>query len=326
MAGYIEACGIAPSAVVGSLGARAGLYESAVVSVNPTGSVTVLTGSHSHGQGHETTFAQLVSDHLGVPFDQVDVVHGDTAKVPFGMGTYGSRSLAVGGSALVKAMDKVIDKGRKIAAHLMEASADDIEFTDGVYKITGTDKQLTFGEIAFAAYVPHNFPFEELEPGLEENAYYDPANFTYPAGTYVCEVEIDPETGVVEICSFHASDDFGRIINPMIVAGQVHGGLAQGIGQALLEHGIYDETGQLVSGSYMDYAMPRADDFPYFSVDTTVTECTHNPLGVKGCGEAGAIGSPPAVINAIVDALSDYGVTHVDMPATPEKIWHLINQ
>lgn len=325
LAGYIEACGIAPSAVVGSLGARAGLYESAVVRVNPTGSVTVMTGSHSHGQGHETTFAQLVSDHLGVPFNQVDVVHGDTAKVPFGMGTYGSRSLAVGGSALVKAMDKVIEKGRKISAHMMEASPDDIEFSDGEYRVAGTDKKITFGEIAFAAYVPHNFPHDELEPGLEENAFYDPANFTYPAGTYVCEVEIDRETGVVEVCSFHASDDFGRVINPMIVAGQVHGGLAQGIGQALYEHSIYDENGQLVTGSYMDYAMPRADHFPNFSVDTTVTECTHNPLGVKGCGEAGAIGSPPAVMNAIVDALSEFGITHVDMPATPEKIWRLIS-
>jgi carbon-monoxide dehydrogenase large subunit len=325
IAGYIEACGIAPSAVVGSLGARAGLYESAVVRVNPTGSVTVLTGSHSHGQGHETTFAQLVADKLGVPFDQVNVVHGDTAQVPFGMGTYGSRSLAVGGSALVKAMDKVVEKGRKIAAHLMEASADDIEFKDGAYTISGTDKQVTFGEVAFAAYVPHNFPFEELEPGLEETAFYDPANFTYPAGTYVCEVEIDPDTGVVDVRSFHASDDFGRVINPMIVAGQVHGGLAQGIGQALLEHSVYDDSGQLVSGSYMDYAMPRADHFPNFTVDTSVTECTHNPLGVKGCGEAGAIGSPPAVINAIVDALSDYEVRHVDMPATPEKIWRAIH-
>lgn len=326
IAGYIEACGIAPSAVVGSLGARAGLYESAVVRVNPTGSVTVMTGSHSHGQGHETTFAQLVSERLGVPFDQVDVVHGDTAKVPFGMGTYGSRSLAVGGSALVKAMDKVIEKGRKISAHMMEASADDIEFSDGKYRVAGTDKKITFGEVAFAAYVPHNFPHDELEPGLEENAFYDPANFTYPAGTYVCEVEIDRDTGVVEVCSFHASDDFGRVINPMIVAGQVHGGLAQGIGQALYEHSIYDENGQLVSGSYMDYAIPRADHFPNFSVDTTVTECTHNPLGVKGCGEAGAIGSPPAVINAIVDALSEFGVTHVDMPATPEKIWRILNK
>lgn len=324
IAGYIEACGIAPSAVVGSLGARAGLYESAVVRVNPTGSVTVLTGSHSHGQGHETTFAQLVADRLGVPFDQIDVVHGDTAKVPFGMGTYGSRSLAVGGSALVKAMDKVIEKGRKISAHLMEASSDDIEFVDGEYRVAGTDKKVTFGEVAFAAYVPHNFPHDELEPGLEENAFYDPANFTYPAGTYVCEVEIDQDTGVVKVCSFHASDDFGRVINPMIVAGQVHGGLAQGIGQALYEHSIYDENGQLVSGSYMDYAMPRADHFPDFSVDTTVTECTHNPLGVKGCGEAGAIGSPPAVMNAIVDALSEFGVTHVDMPATPEKVWRII--
>ncbi len=325
VASYIEACGIAPSSLVGALGARAGLYEAATVRVNPTGSVTVLTGSHSHGQGHETTFAQVVADKLSIPIEQVEIVHGDTAKVPFGMGTYGSRSIAVGGTALVNALDKVIDKGRKIAAHLLEAALEDIEFADGAYQVKGTDKSKAFGEVALTAYVPHQYPIEEIEPGLEETAFYDPKNFTFPAGTYICEVEIDPRTGVVEIVSFVAADDFGNVINPMIVEGQVHGGLAQGIGQALLEQTVYDDNGQLQTGSYMDYCMPRADDLPMFQVATTSTPCTHNPLGVKGCGEAGAIGSPPAVINAVVDALKDFGVDHIDMPATPEKIWSLIN-
>ncbi len=321
---YIEACGIAPSAVVGSLGARAGLYEAATIRVNPTGSISVLTGSHSHGQGHETTFAQVVADQLGQPIENIDIVHGDTARIPFGMGTYGSRSIAVGGAAIVKAVDKIIAKGKKIAAHLMEASADDVVFENGQFKVAGTDKQIDFGSVALTAYVPHNFPLEELEPGLEETAFYDPANFTFPAGSYVCEVEVDPETGVVEVCSMHASDDFGNIINPMIVEGQVHGGLVQGIGQALLEQAVYDDNGQLLTASYNDYTMPRADDMPSFTVDHQITACTHNPLGVKGCGEAGAIGSPPAVINAIVDALSELGVEHVEMPATPRKVWRAI--
>lgn len=321
---YIEACGIAPSNVVGSLGARAGLYEAATIRVNPTGSVSVLTGSHSHGQGHETTFAQVVSEKLGIDFDSVEIVHGDTDKIPFGMGTYGSRSIAVGGTAIVKAIDKIIAKGKKIAAHLLETSESDIEFENGQFVVPGTDKAKAFGEIALTAYVPHQYPLEDLEPGLEETAFYDPKNFTFPAGTYVCEVEVDPETGVVEIASFHATDDFGKVINPMIVEGQVHGGLVQGIGQALLEGASYDENGQLLSGSYMDYTMPRASDVPSFSVDTTVTECEHNPLGVKGCGEAGAIGSPPAVINAILNALAEVGVTNLDMPATPHRVWQAI--
>ncbi|MEO1265392.1 MAG: xanthine dehydrogenase family protein molybdopterin-binding subunit, partial [Pseudomonadota bacterium] len=324
-ASYIEACGIAPSSLVGSLGARAGLYEAATVRVNPTGSVSVMTGSHSHGQGHATTFAQVVADKLGIPMDQVEIVHGDTDKVPFGMGTYGSRSLAVGGSALVNALNKIIDKGKTIAAHLMEASEGDIEFVDGTYKVKGTDKEKAFGEIALTAYVPHQYPIEQIEPGLEETAFYDPKNFTYPAGTYICEVEIDPATGQTRIDKFVAADDFGNVVNPMIVEGQVHGGLVQGIGQAMLEFAAYDENGQLQTGSFMDYTMPRADDVPSFDVTTTVTPCTHNPLGVKGCGEAGAIGAPPAVINAICDALSAYGVDHIDMPATPEKIWRAIN-
>jgi carbon-monoxide dehydrogenase large subunit len=327
LATYIEACGIAPSAVVGSLGARAGLFEAAQVRVHPTGSVTVLTGSHSHGQGHETTFAQLVADGLGIPIEQVEIVHGDTAKIPYGMGTYGSRSLAVGGTAIVKAMDKIVAKGKKIAAHLLEAAEADIEFKDGQFSVAGTDRSKSIGEVALTAYVPHNFPHEELEPGLDETAFYDPKNFTFPSGAYVAEVEIDPDTGTLEICSFTASDDFGRIVNPMIVAGQVHGGLAQGIGQALLENCVYDKaTGQLLTASYNDYAMPRADDLPSFSLSTHATYCTHNPLGVKGCGEAGAIGAPAAISNAIVDALKAYGVRHVEMPATPEKLWRAIHQ
>ena len=322
---YLEACGIAPSAVVGSLGARAGLYEVGTIRVHPTGSVTVLTGAHSHGQGHETTFAQLVADKLGVPVAQVDVVHGDTAKVPFGMGTYGSRSLAVGGSALAKAMDKIIAKGKRIAAHLMEASVEDVEFDRGTFRVAGTDKTKSLTDISLAAYVPHNYPIEELEPGLEETAFYDPKNFTYPGGCHIAEIEIDPDTGKVSMVNFTAVDDVGRVINPMIVAGQVQGGVAQGIGQALLESAIYDANGQLISGSMMDYTMPRADDLAPVSVATHTTLCTHNPLGVKGCGEVGAIGSPPAVINAVVDALKDFGVRHIEMPATPAKIWNIIN-
>ncbi len=322
---YIEACGIAPSALVGALGARAGLYEAATIRVNPTGSVSVMTGAHSHGQGHETTFAQVVSDALGIPADQIDIIHGDTDKIPFGMGTYGSRSLAVGGSAIVKAVDKVVAKGKKIAAHLLEAAESDIIFEDGQYKVAGTDKAKAFAEVSLAAYVPHNYPIDEIEPGLEETAFYDPKNFTYPAGSYLCEVEVDPETGKVEIVAMTASDDFGNIVNPMIVEGQVHGGLAQGIGQALLENCAYDEHGQLVSGSFMDYAMPLAVDLPNFVVETVEgTPCTHNPLGVKGCGEAGAIGSPPALINAVVDAIKGYGIDHIDMPATPLNVWTAI--
>jgi carbon-monoxide dehydrogenase large subunit len=319
---YIEACGVAPSAVAGALGARAGLYEVGEIRVNPTGSITVMTGCHSHGQGHETTFAQLVAERLGVPIENIEVVHGDTAKTPFGMGTYGSRSLPVGGSAIAHALDKIVNKGRKIAAHLLEAAEADIEFKDGKFTVAGTDRAKAFGEIAFAAYVPHNYPLDVLEPGLDETAYYDPKNFTFPSGTHVCEVEIDGDTGDVRIVNFTAADDFGRIVNPMIVEGQVHGGLAQGIGQALLEECRYDgQSGQLVTGSFMDYCMPRADNLPNFTVATHGTMCTHNPLGVKGCGEAGAIGAPGAVMNAVLDALGPLGVATLDMPATPEKIW-----
>jgi carbon-monoxide dehydrogenase large subunit len=324
-ASYIEACGLAPSNVAGALGARAGLFEAGEVRVNPTGGVTVFTGSHSHGQGHETTFSQIVASRLGIPIETVEIVHGDTGRVPFGMGTYGSRSLSVGGTAIMKAMDKIIAKGRKIAAHLLEAAETDIEFKDGKFTVAGTDRSKTFAEVALTAYVPHNYPLDKLEPGLDETAFYDPTNFTFPAGTHICEVEIDPETGVVQIVSFSACDDFGNIINPMIVDGQVHGGLAQGIGQAMLERCVYDqESGQLLTGSYMDYALPRADDLPSFKVATKVTPCTHNPLGAKGCGEAGAIGSPAALMNAVHDALSGSGVKYLDMPATPHRVWQAL--
>ena len=329
IAHYIEACGIAPSNLVGQLGARAGLYESATVRVNATGSISVYTGSHSHGQGHETTFAQVVAEMIGIDASQVEIKHGDTSNTPMGMGTYGSRSLAVGGSALVRATDKIIGKAKKIAAHLLEASESDIELKNGKFSVAGTDKSVDWAGVTLAAYVPHNYPLENLEPGLEETAFYDPSNFTYPAGAYGCEVELDPETGKVQIMAFTAADDFGNVVNPMIVEGQVHGGLAQGIGQALLENCAYDENGQLISGSYMDYAMPRADDVPMYVVDhSCVTPCTHNPLGVKGCGEAGAIGSPPAVVNAVIDALHRAGhthVTHIDMPLTPSRVWSAMN-
>ncbi|MBO6636232.1 MAG: molybdopterin-dependent oxidoreductase, partial [Parvibaculum sp.] len=319
---YIEACGLAPSAAVGSLGAGVGLWESAEVRVNPTGNIEVLTGSHSHGQGHETTFAQLVASRLGVPLDSVEIVHGDTDKVQFGMGTYGSRSGAVGMSAIVRALDKIETKAKKIAAHLMEAAVEDIVFENGTFTVQGTDKSLAWAELSLAAYTAHGFPSADIEPGLKEGAFYDPTNFTFPAGCHICEVEIDPDTGITRIVKFVAVDDFGTVINPMIVEGQVHGGIAQGIGQALLEHGVYDpDSGQLVTGSYMDYCMPRADDLPSFTLGFTKTVCPSNPLGMKGCGEAGAIASPPAIINAVTDAL---GIRDIEMPATPARVWEAL--
>jgi carbon-monoxide dehydrogenase large subunit len=315
---YIEACGIAPSQAVGSLGAGLGLWESAEVRVNPTGSVEILTGSHAHGQGHETTFAQLVSDRLGISIDNISVVHGDTDKVQFGMGTYGSRSGAVGMSALAKALDKIEAKAKKVAAHMLEAAEGDIEFKDGKFSVAGADKSAAWGEVTLNAYIAHKFSGQELEPGLKEGAFYDPTNFTFPAGCHICEVEVDAETGNTEIVAWTAVDDFGVIVNPMIVEGQVHGGIAQGVGQALCEGAVYDKDGQLVTGSFMDYCMPRADHLPTLKVDTTVTKCPSNPLGIKGCGEAGAIAAPAAVINAITDAI---GTEELAMPATPQTVW-----
>jgi carbon-monoxide dehydrogenase large subunit len=315
---YIEACGIAPSAAVGSLGAGVGLWESAEVRVNPVGTVEVLTGSHAHGQGHETTFAQLVSDRLGIPLDNVAVIHGDTDKVQMGMGTYGSRSGAVGMSAIVKALDKIEAKAKKVAGYVLEASPDDIEFKDGKFSVRGTDKSIDFPSVALQAYIAHKFSGAELEPGLKESAFYDPTNFTFPAGVHICELEIDPQTGIVEIDRWTAVDDFGNLINPMIVEGQVHGGIAQGIGQALFEGAVYNENGQLITASFMDYRMPRAADLPFYRVDVSNTPCPSNPLGIKGCGEAGAIAAPPAVMNALTDAL---GHEDVLMPATPQVVW-----
>jgi carbon-monoxide dehydrogenase large subunit len=320
---YIEACGIAPSQAVGSLGAGVGLWESAEVRVNPTGSIEVLTGSHAHGQGHETTFAQLVSERLGVPIESVSIVHGDTDKVQFGMGTYGSRSGAVGMSAIVKALDKIEAKAKKVAAHMLEAAEGDIEFKNGQFTVAGTDKSAAWGDVALNAYIAHKFSGQDLEPGLKETSFYDPTNFTFPAGCHICEVEVDRETGRTEIVNWTAVDDFGTVINPMIVEGQVHGGIAQGIGQALLERAVYDSQGQLVTGSLMDYCMPRAHDLPAFAVDMTMTRAPSNPLGVKGCGEAGAIAAPAAVINAITDAI---GSEQVPMPATANAVWSALQK
>jgi len=317
---FIEACGLAPSKAAGSLGAGVGLWESAEVRVNPVGSIEILTGSHSHGQGHETTFAQIVADRFDIPIESVSIVHGDTDKVQFGMGTYGSRSAPVGMSAVVKAMDKVEAKVKKIAAHTLEASEEDIVIEGGQVKVAGTDKAMAWHEVGLAAYIAHNLP-DGMEPGLKETAFFDPVNFSFPSGAFICEVEVDPDTGVTEIIKFTAADDFGTIINPMIVEGQVHGGVTQGIGQALLEQVVYDDDGQLLTGSYMDYTMPRATDVPFFDVSHHETPSPNNPLGVKGCGEAGAIGSPPAVINAITDAI---GNNNLAMPATPQAVWRAI--
>ncbi len=320
---YIEACSIAPSKVVGALGAQAGLWESGKVQVHPTGKVSVFTGSHSHGQGHETTMAQLVADHLGIPMDDVEIVHGDTGRVPFGMGTYGSRSASVGGTAIVMSLDKIKEKGKKIAAHLLEANPKDMEFVNGQFVVKGSpQKAIPFGQVALTAYVPHNYP-EGVEPGLEETSFYDPANFCFPFGAHACVVEVDPDTGHVKILRYLAVDDVGNVINPMIVDGMVHGGIAQGVAQALWEEAVYDrDSGQLVSGSMMDYTLPKADMLPFYETDRTETPTPVNPLGVKGAGETGTIASTPAVVNAVVDALSGLGVDHIDaMPLTPERVW-----
>ncbi|HUG42934.1 MAG TPA: molybdopterin cofactor-binding domain-containing protein [Acidobacteriota bacterium] len=323
---YIEACGLAPSAVVGTLGAQAGQWESGEIRVHPTGSVTVYTGSSAHGQGHETTFSQIVADRLGVGVDQVEVIHGDTDKVPFGWGTYGSRSAAVGGSALAVSAEKIIEKGRKIAAHVLEAAEEDVEFEAGKFFVRGVpSKAQAIQEIALQAYLAHNLP-PGIEPGLAATTFYDPANFTFPFGTHIAVVEVEPETGSIRILRYLAVDDVGNVINPMIVDGQLHGGIAQGLGQALWEEAVYDENGQLMTGELLDYALPRAHMLGNFELDRTVTPCPHNPLGVKGVGEAGAIASPAAMVNAVMDALAPYGIAHIDMPLTPEKVWRAIHQ
>ena len=330
---YIEACGIAPSAVVMSIGAGVGLWESAEIRFNATGNVSVFTGSHSHGQGHETTFAQIVGDKLGVPIENIDVVHGDTDKGPFGMGTYGSRSLAVGGTAIAKACDKIVEKGKKVAAHMLEGKPEDIEFKAGEFVLKNSNKKKTIGEIAFACYLPGQFgevksPLPAgVEPGLKETAFYDPINFSFPAGTHICEVEVDEDTGETKVEKYTAVDDFGTIINPMIVEGQVYGGIAQGVGQALTENVVFDEnSGQLVTGSLMDYAMPFADILPSFEMAFHEVPCLSNPIGVKGAGEGGTVGATPAVISAILNALGPLGVTDIELPATAQRIWQTIKK
>ena len=322
---YTEQAGAAPSQAAIAFGSGHAFFEVATVRVNPDGSVRVLTGSHSHGQSHETTFAQIVSDQLGLPLDEIEVIHGDTNQLPFGIGTFASRSISAGGSAVLLGTGKIIAKGKKIAAHMLESNADDIEFIDGFFKHKDAVHSLSFKEIARAAYVPGNYPMEQLEPGLEETTFFDPPNFTFPAGCHICEVEIDPETGETRVDRYTVFDDFGLVINPMVVHGQVHGGLAQGIGQALLENAVYDaDSGQPLSASFLDYAMPRADDLPAFEVSELNTISISNPLGAKGAGEAGTIGAPITVMNAIFDALKPIGVTDLSMPATPTKIWSAI--
>jgi aerobic carbon-monoxide dehydrogenase large subunit len=321
---YIEACSIAPSKVVGSLGAQAGLYESAKVRVHPTGGVTVYTGSHSHGQGHETTFSQLVADELGVPMEQVEIVHGDTGAIPFGMGTYGSRSGSVGGTALLMSLTKIKEKCKRIAAHLMEASPSDVEWAGNQWQVKGfADKSVAWGQVALTAYVPHNYP-DGLEPGLEETSFYDPSNFCFPFGAHACVVEVDRDTGHVKILRYLAVDDVGNVMNPMIVDGMVHGGIAQGVGQALWEGAVYD-GGQLITGSMMDYAMPKADMLPMYETGRTVTPTPVNPLGVKGAGETGTIAATPTVVNAVIDALAPLGIDHIEtMPLSAERVWTAI--
>ncbi len=323
---YIEACSIAPSKVVGALGAQAGLYESGAVRVHPTGKVSVFTGSHSHGQGHETTFSQLVADQLGIPMDDIDIIHGDTGRVAFGMGTYGSRSASVGGTAILMSLDKIKEKGKKIAAHLLEASAKDIEYANGKFQVKGApDKAIPFGQVALTAYVPHNYP-EGLEPGLDETSFYDPSNFCFPFGAHACVVEVDRDTGHVELLRYIAVDDVGNVINPMIVDGMVHGGITQGVGQAMWEGAVYDDaSGQLVTGTMMDYAVPRAAMLPMYETDRTVTPTPVNPLGIKGAGETGTIAATPAVVNAVVDALAPLGIDHIEvMPLTAQRMWQAI--
>ncbi len=324
----IEASGPAPSAVAGSLGGVTGFWEMGGLRVHATGKVTALTGAHTHGQGHETTFAQIVADELGISMDDVDVVHGDTAVISNGMGTYGSRSTSVGGSALVRSADKVKEKMRRIAAHQLEAPLDEVIYDkeQGKAYVKGVPgKAKTFAELAFEAYTAHNLP-ADVEPGMEMDAYYDPANFTFPNSVHIAQVEVDRETGQVTIQKYVAVDDVGKVINPLIVEGQVVGGIAQGVGQALTEHGVYGADGQLVAGTLLDYALPHASLFPPIETGRNETPSPHNPLGVKGVGEMGTIAATPAIANAVIDALAPLGVKHIDLPLTPEKVWRAMQK
>jgi carbon-monoxide dehydrogenase large subunit len=318
---YVEICAMGPSAAM-----PAGGWESGAVRVEPTGKVTVLTGTSPHGQGQETSFAQIVADELGVDFDDITVIHGDTAIVPSGIGTFGSRATAVGGTAVLQAAEKVKDKAREIAAHLLEADPDDLVFSDGRFSVKGVPRKgISLQQIALEAHLAKNLP-KKMEPGLSATSVFEPSNFTFPFGTHICVVEVDPKTGAIQILKYVAVDDCGKVINPLLVDGQIHGGIAQGLGQALLEEVVYDEEGQILSGSLMDYALPKAEDVPRLELSRTETPTPVNPLGVKGVGEAGTIGSTPAVVNAVVDALAPFGVTHIDMPLKPEKIWRLCRE
>ena len=324
--GCIEASGPAPSKVAGSLGSAVGFWESSIVRVHPSGKVSVFTGSHSHGQGHETAFAQIVSDQLGVPMSDIEIIHGDTASIPFGMGTYGSRSVSVGGSSIVKSTEKVRKKMMKIAAHQLEAAEEDLEYDfngGGVFVKGSPSKRKSFFELSFASYSAHNLP-DTIEPGLEEQTFYDPANFTFPNSAHICLVEVDKGTGEVAVKKYFAVDDVGKVINPMLVDGQIVGGVAQGFGQALWENAVYDENGQLLSGSFMDYAMPRADLLPRINTSRTETPSPHNPLGVKGAGEMGTIASTVSIANGVMDALAPFGVRHLEMPLTAQTVWNAI--
>ena len=322
---YVESSGVAPSRMAAALGARVGFFEAAQIRVQQDGSVQALLGTHNHGQGHATTFAQIIASRLGVPMANVEIIEGDTDQVPYGSGTFGSRSIAVGGSALDRAAMKVIEKAKKIAAHLLEASAGDIAFDDGIFTVAGTDRRVTLREVARVAHHPTSYP-GDMELGLQDSAVYDPSNFAWSNGAHACEVEVDCETGQILILGYWGVDDIGTVINPMIVEGQIQGGIAQGLGQATCEHCFYDpESGQLLSGSYMDYAVPRASDMPEIISELDESQpCTHNPLGAKGCGEAGSIGAPTAIVGAVLGALRPLGVTNIQMPLTSERVWNAI--
>jgi aerobic carbon-monoxide dehydrogenase large subunit len=323
---WVEICGLAPSAVTKAIGIGAGGWESSIVRMHPTGSVTVITGSSAHGQGHETSWSQIVESELGIPFDQVEVLHGDTGQAPYGLGTYGSRSLAVGGTALLLTCEKVRDKARLVAAHLLECSADDLEWSADRWQVKGSpERAKTIQELAYAAWAGDSMP-AGVEPNLEATTFYDPPNFTFPFGTHICEVEIDPDTGRVTIERYTAIDDCGNVINPMIVEGQIHGGIVQSIAQALFEETVYDESGQILTGTLVDYMIPSAADLPRMDSGRTVTPSPSNPLGVKGIGEAGTIAATACVVNAAVDALSGLGIRHLEMPMQPARVWEAIQQ
>jgi carbon-monoxide dehydrogenase large subunit len=318
-------CGLAPSRILGALSYVAGGWDAATIRCLPTGVVQAVIGTSPHGQGHVTTFSQIVADRLGVPVENVEVLHGDTAVTPLGMDTYGSRSLAVGGVAVWNATEKIITKARTLAAHQLEAAEEDLDYAHGRFTLKGTDQGATIGELAFAAWAAHDLP-EGMEPGLEESAVYDPVNFSWPAGAHVAVVEVDTETGDVRLVRHIAVDDVGNVVNPQVVDGQVHGGIAQGVGQALYEEALYDENGTLLTASMTSYMLPTAAELPTFELDRTVAPSPSNPLGVKGVGETGTIAAPAAVINAVLDALQPFGVTDIDMPATPERVWRAIQE